>query len=61
MSLFDLKGPAPDRPTLSIRLVLKDKLGLPIDPSIAWLALQIAFKDHPHLAVYQAEIAPGKE
>jgi len=50
-----------DRPSVLIELKLVDKLGLPLDASIAWQALLIAFKDHPHLQIYQAKISPDKQ
>lgn len=50
-----------ERPSLLIELRMVDKLGLPLDPSIAWAALKDAFKGHPHLEVYQARISPDKD
>ena len=50
-----------DRPSLLVGLRLVDKLGLPLDPSVAWLALKDAFKNHPHLEIHQATLSPDKE
>ncbi len=49
-----------ERPSVLIELKMVDKLGLPLDPALAWLALKEAFKGHPHLDVYQAKISPNK-
>lgn len=51
---------AADRPSVLIKLKLTDKLGVPVDASLAWLALKDVFKDHPHLQVTQAEIGPDR-
>jgi len=62
MSLFrTTKSLGAERPSVLIKLRLIDKLGLPIDPSLAWQALLIAFKDHPHLEVSKAEIRPDTD
>ncbi len=50
-----------DRPSVLVQLRLRDKLGVPVDASNAWLALKAAFKDHPHLEITQAEIRPDKD
>ncbi len=50
-----------ERPSALIEIRMVDKLGLPLDPSAAWAALQLAFKDHPHLEVKSAKIYPDKE
>lgn len=61
MSLFRTPNtPVNERPSALIQLRLVDKLGLPIDPSAAWAALVLAFKDHPHFTVHKAEISPDK-
>ena len=63
MSLFKptLKTPGADRPSVLINLRLVDKLGVPVDASLAWLTLKAMFKDHPHLDVFQATISPDKD
>lgn len=62
MSLFRTppKTLGAERPSVLIELRLVDKLGVPIDPSGAWAALVLAFKDHPHFAVEAAKIFPDK-
>lgn len=62
MSLFrSQKGHGSERPSVLIQLRLVDKLGVPIDASQAWLALQAAFKNHAHLEVFQVEVRPDKD
>jgi hypothetical protein len=62
MSLFRSKSVnSLDRPSLLIQLRLTDKKNDPIDQSDAWQALIDAFKDHPYLEVYQAEIRAFKD
>jgi len=48
------------RPTILVQLRMIDKGDQPLDPSLAWQALLIAFKDHPHYQVVQAEFSPDK-
>ncbi len=61
MSIFrSEKTQGAERPSILIQLRLLDKAGVPVDPSLAWQALLLAFKDHPHYAITKAEFSPDK-
>lgn len=49
-----------ERPSLLIEIRMIDKLDLPLDAHVCWSALQLAFKDHPHLRIEAATIRPDK-
>ena len=62
MNLFrDSKTQGASRPSVLVNLRMVDKKGEPLDPSTAWEALKIAFKDHPTLDIFQATVSPDKE
>jgi hypothetical protein len=50
----------PQRPSLLVQLRLIKRSGAALDEEEAWTALIDAFRLHPTLDVYQAEIAPDK-
>jgi hypothetical protein len=54
------KSRSVERPSLLIKLKIVNKTGATLDEQDAWQALVDAFKNHPTLDVFQAEVSPNK-